>query len=178
MISKFNFPKANREIRSSQVRLVDSDGKMIGVVKLEDAVKAALKDGLDLVEIAPESNPPVCKIMDFGKYKYESKKKIQESRKKQKSFSLKEVKFRPNIGTGDFEVKVKNIVKFLHDGDKVKISLIFKGREIVHNEIAGKLFAKIIESVGEAAKLEQEPKLEGKQMMMIMGPNKVLAAKA
>ena len=173
-ISKSNFPKANREIRAQSVRLVGADGAMIGVVTLSEALSAALTAGLDLVEISPQAEPPVCKILDFGKFKYEAKKKSHDAKKKQRTVVLKEMKFRPNIGVGDFDVKLRNIIKFLDEGDKVKISLQFKGREIVHNEIAKELFARIIEAVGDKAKLELEPKLEGKQMMMVMSQNKVL----
>ena len=120
---------------------------MVGVVKLAEALYAASQAHLDLVEISPQAEPPVCKIMDFGKYKYESKKRLQESRKKQKVVSIKEIKFRPNIGQGDFEIKVRNIKKFLEDGDKVRVSMWFRGREIVHNEIGKALFPHIISAV-------------------------------
>ena len=165
---KDNLPKANKDIRAKEVRLVGVDAEMLGVMSIFDALKRAEILGLDLVEISPAAAPPVCKIMDFGKFKYESKKKMQESRKKQRVVVLKEVKFRPNIGQSDFEVKVRNIQKFLQEGDKVKVSLWFRGREIVHNEIGKLLFQRVIEAVGDSAKLELEPKMEGKQMMMIM----------
>ncbi len=147
---------------------------MVGIVSFPEALSAAINVGLDLVEISPQADPPVCKILDFGKFKYEAKKKIQEAKKKQKVIVLKEIKFRPNIGIGDFEVKMRSIIKFLDEGDKVKISLTFKGREIVHNDIAMTLFKRIIEAAGEHAKLELEPKLEGRQMMMIMVAKKVV----
>ena len=146
---------------------------MLGVVSLSEALNLASNAGLDLVEISPQAEPPVCKILDFGKYKYEIKKKAHEAKKKQKVVVIKEMKFRPNIGSGDFDVKMKNIIKFLDEGDKVKVSLQFRGREIVHNDIALGLFRKIIEAAGEIAKVELEPKLEGKQMMMILVPSKV-----
>lgn len=165
---KDNLPKANKDIRAKEVRLVAEDGEMLGVMSIFDALKRAEIAGLDLVEISPQAEPPVCKMMDFGRFKYESKKKTQESKKKQRVIVLKEVKFRPNIGQNDFDVKVRNIQKFLQDGDKVKVSLWFRGREIVHNEMGKLLFQKIIAAVGEGAKLELEPKMEGKQMMMIM----------
>ncbi len=144
---------------------------MIGIVSLQEALSKATSVGLDLVEISPQADPPVCKILDFGKFKYESKKKAHDARKKQKVVVLKEMKFRPNIGTGDFDVKMRNIIRFLEDGDKVKVSLMFKGREIVHNENAMNLFKKIIEIAGDHAKLELEPRLEGRHMLMIMVPN-------
>ena len=165
-----NFPRANKEIRAAQVRLVDEQGNMIGVVRLDEAILAAAKASLDLVEISPQAEPPVCKIMDFGRYKYESKKRLQDSRKKQKTISIKEVKFRPNIGQGDFDVKLRNIRRFLEDGDKVRISLWFRGREIVHNELGMQLFQRIIVALEDIAKLELEPKMEGKQMLMIVVP--------
>lgn len=165
---KDNFPKANKDIRAREVRLVGVDGEMLGVMPTYEAMKKAELLGLDLVEISPGAEPPVCKIFDFGKFKYESKKKMQEAKKKQKVIVMKEVKFRPNIGQNDFDVKVRNIIRFLQEGDKVKVSLWFRGREIVHNEIGRALFKRVIEDVGEVAKLELEPKIEGKQMVMIM----------
>lgn len=172
MSKKNNLPKANRDIRASQVRLVAENGDMIGVVPIEQALQKAQNAGLDLVAISPNVDPPVCKILDFGKFKYESKKRTQDSKKKQKTISLKEVKFRPNIGQNDFDVKLRAILKFLGNGDKVKVSLWFRGREITHNEVGKELFSRVIESVGEEGKLELEPKMEGKQMMMIFVPNK------
>jgi len=169
-------PKANKDIRAKEVRLVAENGEMLGVMPIFDALKKSEIAGLDLVEISPQAEPPVCKMMDFGRFKYESKKKMQESKKKQKVVVLKEVKFRPNIGQNDFDVKVRNIQKFLLDGDKVKISLWFRGREIVHNEMGKLLFQKVIDAVGEGAKLELEPKMEGKQMMMIMVPKAAVLA--
>ncbi|MBP7190299.1 MAG: translation initiation factor IF-3 [Rickettsiaceae bacterium] len=164
------FPRANKEIRAAQVRLVNANGDMVGVVKLFDAIAAAQSAGLDLVEISPQAEPPVCKIMDFGKYKYESKKRLQESRKKQKVVSVKEMKFRPNIGTGDFEIKVRNIRRFLEDGDKVRISMWFRGREIVYNDQGMALFSRIVTSLEDVAKVELEPRMEGKQILMILVP--------
>jgi len=165
-----NFPRANREIKSMQVRLIDEDGNMLGVVSIREAIEKAERAGLDLVEISPNAEPPVCKILDFGKYKYETKKRVQDAKKKQKVVILKEMKFKPNIGKGDFDVKIRKIKEFLEEGDKVKISLWFKGREIVHNEIGMRLFERIISSLGDAAKLEFEPKMEGKQIMMVVVP--------
>lgn len=143
---------------------------MLGVVSLDVAFAAAAKVSLDLVEISPQAEPPVCKIMDFGKYKYESKKRLQDSRKKQKVVSVKEMKFRPNIGEGDLQVKLRNIRKFLQEGDKVRISLWFRGREIVHNEIGMQLLHRIIQELSDVAKVELEPKMEGKQVLMILVP--------
>lgn len=165
-----HFPRSNKEIRAPQVRLVNETGEMLGIVKLDEALIAAAKVSLDLVEISPQAEPPVCKIMDFGKFKYESKKRLQDSRKKQKTISVKEMKFRPNIGQGDLNIKIRNIRKFLEEGDKVRVSLWFRGREIVHNELGAQLFQRIIADLEDIAKLELEPKMEGKQMLMIMVP--------
>ena len=144
---------------------------MIGVVSIEDAMKQASDQGLDLVEISPNAEPPVCKILDFSRYKYDSKKRQQEAKKKQKKVSLKEMKFKVNIGQGDFDVKINKIRKFLESGDKVKVSLWFKGREIVHRDKGHELFQKVLESLGEVAKIDAEPKMEGKQIIMILSSN-------
>ena len=154
-----------------KVRLVDAKGEMIGVISIEEAMKQASAQGLDLVEISPNAEPPVCKILDFSRYKYDSKKRQQEAKKKQKKVSLKEMKFKVNIGQGDFDVKINKIRKFLEAGDKVKVSLWFKGREIVHRDKGHELFQKILESLGEAAKIDAEPKMEGKQIIMILSSN-------
>lgn len=144
---------------------------MIGVVSIAEAMKRAAAEGLDLVEISPNAEPPVCKLLDFSRYKYDSKKKQQEAKKKQKKTSLKEMKFKVNIGQGDFDVKVNKIRKFLEAGDKVKVSLWFKGREIVHRDKGMELFKKILESLGEVAKIDADPKMEGKQVIMILSSN-------
>lgn len=146
---------------------------MIGVVSLSEALNYAANSGLDLVEISPQAEPPVCKILDFGKFKYEAKKKAHDAKKKQRIVVLKEMKFRPNIGQGDFDIKMRNILKFLDEGDKVKVSLQFKGREIVHNESAMAIFRRIIDGASEKARIEFEPKLEGKQIMMVLAPAKL-----
>lgn len=148
---------------------------MHGIVNIREALDMAEKAGLDLVEISPNAEPPVCKILDFGKFKYESKKRLHEARKKQKNIELKEMKFKPNIGQGDFEVKLRKIKEFLKDGDKVKISLWFKGREILHKDIGEKLFERIETELEGIAKIDQRPKMEGKQMIMLISPdNKVV----
>lgn len=144
---------------------------MIGVVSIADAMRQASARGLDLVEISPSAEPPVCKILDFSRYKYDSKKRQQEAKKKQKRTSLKEMKFKVNIGQGDFDVKINKIRKFLESGDKVKVSLWFKGREIVHRDKGHELFKKVLESLGEVAKIDAEPKMEGKQIIMILSSN-------
>lgn len=143
---------------------------MLGIVNLREALERAEKASLDLVEISPNAEPPVCKILDFGKYKYESKKRVHDSKKKQKITVLKEMKFKPNISQGDFEVKLRKIKDFLKDGDKVKISLWFKGREIIHNDIGMKLFERITVALEGLAKIDSAPKMEGKQIIMLVSP--------
>ena len=145
---------------------------MIGVVTLREATEKAAAAGLDLVEISPTASPPVCKILDFSRYKYDAKKRQQEAKKKQKRTALKEMKFKVNIGQGDFNVKVAKIKKFLEEGDKVKVSLWFKGREIVHREKGHEVFDKIVEELGESAKMDMEPKMEGKQIIMVLSSSK------
>jgi translation initiation factor IF-3 len=143
---------------------------MIGVVTLDEALRQAKELGLDLVEISPNAEPPVCKILDFSRYKYDAKKKLQETKKKQKKTVLKEMKFKVNIGQGDFDVKLRKIKEFLEEGDKVKISLWFKGREIIHREKGNELFAKIIANLESVAKIDSAPKMEGKQIIMVVSP--------
>jgi translation initiation factor IF-3 len=162
-------PKSGKQITAKNVRLVDSDGEMIGVVTIEQALQTAEQKGLDLVEISPNASPPVCKLLDYSRYKYDMKKKAQESKKKQKRTALKEMKFKVNIGIGDFNIKVNKIRKFLEAGDKVKVSLWFKGREIVHKDKGREIFAKIIETLSDVAKTEADPKFEGKQIIMVLG---------
>lgn len=145
---------------------------MIGVVTLREATEKAAAAGLDLVEISPTASPPVCKILDFSRYKYDAKKRQQEAKKKQKRTALKEMKFKVNIGQGDFNVKVAKIKKFLEEGDKVKVSLWFKGREIVHREKGHEVFDKIVEELGEIAKMDMDPKMEGKQIIMVLSSSK------
>lgn len=143
---------------------------MIGIVNLQKALQLAAEANLDLVEISPNAKPPVCKILDFSRFKYDAKKKQQESKKKQKKISLKEMKFKVNIAQGDLDVKLTKIKKFLEEGDKVKISLWFKGREIVHKDRGKELFDKILANLGNMVKIESEPKMEGKQIIMIVSP--------
>ncbi len=143
---------------------------MCGVVTIHEALERAEKAALDLVEVSPTAEPPVCKILDFGKFKYESKKKVHDSKKKQKITVIKEMKFKLNIGQGDFDTKLRKIKEFLSEGDKVKISLWFKGREIMHQNIGMQLFNRIIASLEGVAKIESEPRMEGKQIMMMVCP--------
>jgi len=165
-----HFPNANLEITANSVRLVDEKGEMLGVFPLSNALEQAQNAGLDLVEISPNSEPPVCKIMDFGRYKYQEKKKIHDARKKQKTAVLKEIKLRPTISDHDLGIKIKSMNHFIEDGDKVKISLKFKGREITHQEIGLAVFEKIKAQLSEECKIEHEPKMEGNQLMMIVVP--------
>lgn len=165
-------PRINRQISVPQVRLVDENGEMIGVVATAEAVRRAEAAGLDLVEVSPNAEPPVCKILDYGKYKYELQKKAHEARKKQKIIVVKEIQIRPTIEKNDFEVKVRNIHKFIDEGDKVRISLRFRGREITHNDIGFKLMQDVQEALGEKVKIESPPRLEGKQITMMVAPAK------
>ena len=155
---------------SASVRLVDEDGSMIGVVTLSEAQKLAADKGLDLVEISPNAEPPVCKILDFGKFKYEAKKKVYEARKKQKTVEIKEIKLRPNIGINDYQVKMRSVLKFIGEGDKVKITLKFRGREMAHQEIGMQLLERVRTELDETVKIELMPKMEGKQLLMILAP--------
>jgi translation initiation factor IF-3 len=168
VISNKKLPKANKEIKSDKVRLVGQDGEMIGVLSLLEALNYANKEKLDLVEISPQINPPVCKLMDFGKYKYDLKKKSQTAKKKQKKIELKEIKLRPNIGQADFDVKLRKIKEILSDGNRVKVTVWFKGREIVHSELGKTLLSKVIESTLELGKIETGPKMEGSCMVLII----------
>ncbi len=141
-----------------------------GSVPVFAALEAAQRVGLDLVEISPRSDPPVCKIMDFGKYKYQEQKKAAEARKKQKTFDVKEIKMRPNIDVHDYDVKMRNMRRFFDEGDKVKVTLRFRGREMAHQELGAKLLSRVREEVDEFAKVEAEPRLEGRQMVMVLAP--------
>ncbi|HBS50407.1 MAG TPA: translation initiation factor IF-3 [Rhodobacteraceae bacterium] len=163
-------PRVNERITSNEIRLIGADGENVGVVTPARAMGMADDAGLDLVEISPNANPPVCKIMDFGKYKYEQQKRESEARKKQKTIEVKEVKFRPNTDTHDYDVKMRNVFKFLGAGDKVKISLRFRGREMAHLNLGRALLERVAEDVKEHGKVESMPKMEGRQMMMMIGP--------
>jgi translation initiation factor IF-3 len=165
-------PRINERIRAPEIRLIGADGENVGVVTPERALTMAEEAGLDLVEISPNATPPVCKIMDFGKFKYETQKKEAEARKKQKIIEIKEVKFRPGTDTHDYDVKMRSVQKFLENGDKVKITLRFRGREMAHQELGRDLLERIAEDVKEYGKIENMPKLEGRQMVMMIGPAK------
>jgi translation initiation factor IF-3 len=163
-------PRSNREIRIPRVQLIDAEGQNLGVVPTDQALKMAEEAGLDLVEISPNAEPPVCKILDLGKLKYANQKKAAEARKKQKIVEIKEIKMRPNIDTHDYDVKMKAMGRFFDEGDKVKVTLKFRGREMAHQELGMKLLQQVKEDTLEIAKVEAEPKLEGRQMMMVLAP--------
>lgn len=159
-------------IRVPEIRLIDENGDNHGVVTPAHAISMAEEVGLDVVEISPNANPPVCKIMDVGKFKYESQKKAAEARKKQKVIEIKEVKFRPNIDTHDYDVKMRSVNRFLDDGDKVKVTLRFRGREMAHQELGRDLLQRIAGDIENVAKVESMPKMEGRQMIMVVAPNR------
>jgi translation initiation factor IF-3 len=161
-------------IRNAEIRLIDHEGENHGVVDPRKAVEMAQEVGLDLVEISPNADPPVCKIMDLGKFKYEQQKKANEAKKKQKTIEVKEVKFRPNIDTHDYDVKMRNVTKFLEGGDKVKVTLRFRGREMAHQDIGRELLHKIADDIDGLGKIEAMPKLEGRQMVMVAAPVKTI----
>ena len=163
-------PRINDEIRVPQVRLIDDAGEMIGVMSAREALIRAYDLGLDLVEISPNAVPPVCKILDYGKYKYEQQKKANEARKKQKVVEIKEIKVRPNIDDHDYDVKMKQMKNFIGEGDKVKVTLRFRGREMAHQELGVKVLERIRSDLIELVKVEQMPKLENRQMVMVISP--------
>ena len=163
-------PRANDSIEAAEVRLIDENGENAGVVKTRDAMKRAADAGMDLVEISPGAKPPVAKIMDLGKYKYELQKKQNEARKKQKTIEVKELKFRPNIDEHDYQVKMKSMHKFIDAGDKVKVTLRFRGREMAHQELGMEVLNRVREEMGDKVKVEAKPNMEGRQMVMVLAP--------
>jgi len=160
----------NEEIRVPQVRLIDEAGEMLGVMSIRDALYKAYQSGLDLLEISPNAVPPVCKITDYGKFKYEQQKKANEARKKQKVVEIKEIKVRPNIDDHDYDVKMKQAKSFIGEGDKVKVTLRFRGREMAHQELGVKLLERIRTELVELVKVESMPRLENRQMIMVLAP--------
>ena len=164
--------RINRMIEAHEVRLVDEDGGMVGVVPIREALERADEAGLDLVEVSPTASPPVCKILDYGKFKYELQKKAAQARKKQRVIEVKEIKMRPGIDDNDYGIKMKKVREFLDEGDKVKVTMRFRGREMAHQEIAVGILNKVREQMADLAKVEQFPKLEGRQMVMVMAPLK------
>jgi translation initiation factor IF-3 len=169
-MSRIDEPRINREIKSSTVRLVDQNGNMLGVVAVAEAISLAERAGLDLVEISPNAEPPVCKILDYGKYRYEIQKKAHDARKKQKVVVVKEIKLRPVIDKHDLAIKMRNIHSFLAEGDKVRITMRFRGREMDHTDIGLKIIQQVQAELAEDAKIEQFPRIEGKQISMMVGP--------
>jgi translation initiation factor IF-3 len=163
-------PRINDEIGVIRVRLVDENGQMVGVVGRNEAIAMAMDAGLDLVEIAPNADPPVCKILDFGKYKYEEQKKKNEARKKQKVIEVKEIKLRPSIDDHDYDVKMRSMNKFIEEGDKVKVTMRFRGRELAHQELGMNVLIRVRDDLDAVAKVEQMPRMEGRQMTMVISP--------
>lgn len=160
--------RINEAIRAKEIRVVSGDGEQLGIMSVKEAIKLAQEKDLDLVEVAPTAKPPVCRIMDYGKYRYEQSKREREARKKQKVIEIKEVRMTPKIESHDFQVKVRATLKFLNDGDKVKAIIRFRGREIVHADLGKALLMQLFESVKDHAIIEREPKIEGKNMIMIL----------
>ncbi|MCK4860625.1 MAG: translation initiation factor IF-3 [Rhodobacteraceae bacterium] len=165
-------PRVNERITSAEIRLIGAEGENVGVVTPATGLEMAQEVGLDLVEISPNAKPPVVKIMDFGKFKYEQQKRDSEARKKQKIIEVKEVKFRPNTDTHDYDVKMRNVFKFLENGDKVKVTLRFRGREMAHLDLGRKLLLRVAADITELGKIDMMPKMEGRQMVMMINPLK------
>jgi translation initiation factor IF-3 len=163
-------PRINREIRAREVQLIDAEGQNRGVVQTQDAQQIAEEAGLDLVEIVPTAEPPVCKILDYGKFRFLEQKKAAEARKKQKIVEIKEIKLRPGIDEHDYDTKMKAVRRFFEEGDKVKVTLRFRGREMAHQDIGYKLLERVRSETGNYAKVEIEPSMEGRQMVMILAP--------
>jgi translation initiation factor IF-3 len=163
-------PRVNEEIRIPQVRLIDQDGEMQGVLTVREAMQRAFAVGLDLVEISPNADPPVCKILDFGKFKYEQQKKKNEAKKKQKVIEIKEIKVRPNIDENDYQVKMRAMKSFIEEGDKVKVTLRFRGREMAHQDIGVRVLERIRSEMDTTSKVEQMPRMENRQMVMVLSP--------
>ncbi|HHO69479.1 MAG TPA: translation initiation factor IF-3 [Gammaproteobacteria bacterium] len=164
--------RVNRDITAPQVRVVDQEGEQRGIMSLDEAMAIAEEAGLDLVEIAPQAEPPVCRIMDYGKFRFEEQKKRQSARKKQKQIQVKEIKFRPGTDIGDYNVKLRNLIRFLSEGDKVKVTLRYRGREMAHQELGRDLLKRVEKDLEEYGTVEQFPKMEGRQMVMVMAPKK------
>ena len=165
-------PRVNGRIRAPEIRLIGADGENVGVVPPARGMALAEEAGLDLVEISPNAAPPVCKIMDFGKFKYETQKRESEARKKQKTIEVKEVKFRPNTDTHDYDVKMRNVFRFLESGDKVKVTLRFRGREMAHQNLGRDLLNRVADDTKDVGKVENMPRVEGRQMVMMIGPTR------
>ncbi|QEP44978.1 translation initiation factor IF-3 [Ectothiorhodospiraceae bacterium BW-2] len=172
MAAKEKQARINEDIQAKEVRLIDADQTQVGVVPLEEALRIAEESGLDLVELAANATPPVCRVMDYGKYQFEQRKKQQAAKKKQKQIHVKEIKFRPGTEEGDYQVKLRNLIRFLEDGDRVKVTLRFRGREMAHQELGRDLLKRVEEDLKEYGKVDQFPKMEGRQMVMQIAPVK------
>ena len=168
--NRFDKTRINRNIRAREVRVIDPDGNQIGIIPTPEALDAAAEHGLDLVEVSPNANPPVCKIMDYGRYRYEQTKKKQEAKKKQSTFQIKEIKIRPKTGEHDLQVKIGHIRKFIGKKDKVKVTVLFRGREITLSQLGMGLLEQIVEETEEIAVVEQSPKFEGRTLVMLLAP--------
>ncbi|MCU7846347.1 MAG: translation initiation factor IF-3 [Candidatus Thiodiazotropha sp. (ex Monitilora ramsayi)] len=164
--------RLNDDITATEVRLIGADGEQIGVVSIAEAQRAAEEAALDLVEIVPNGEPPVCRVMDYGKFLFDLKKQKQAAKKKQKQVHIKEIKFRPGTGEGDYQVKLRNLVRFLQDGDKTKVTMRFRGREHAHRELGLELLERVEKDLEEYGQIEQKPAMEGRQMVMVLGPKK------
>ena len=162
----------NEEIRDKEVRLISNDGEQLGIVAIQKAQEIAVEKGMDLVKIAPQAKPPVCKIMDYGKFRFEQAKREKEARKNQRVVEIKEIRLTPNIDIGDLNTKVKNACRFLKDGDKVKVSVRFRGREVTHSSLGQDLLHRFAELCSECSTVEKQPKLDGRQMLMFLAPAK------
>ncbi|QOC24215.1 translation initiation factor IF-3 [Wenzhouxiangella sp. AB-CW3] len=164
--------RRNEDINAPKVRVVGSDGEQVGIMGIRDALTQAEAEGLDLVEIAPQADPPVCRIMDWGKFRFEESKKSQAARKKQKQIQVKEVKFRPNTDAHDYDVKMRNLRRFIEEGNKVKVTLRFRGREMAHQDLGRDLLKRVEDDMVEDVVVEQRPRMEGRQMVMMLSPKK------
>ncbi|WP_083824623.1 translation initiation factor IF-3 [Thiorhodospira sibirica] len=164
--------RLNDQITCPRVRLIGADGENVGILPVREAQKIADEAELDLVEIVPNADPPVCRVMDYGKFKFELSKKAQVAKKNQKQVQLKEIKFRPGTDEGDYQVKLRSLIRFLNDGDKAKVTIRFRGREMRHQELGGKLLNRIETDLGDLVTVEQRPKMEGRQMVMVFAPKK------
>ncbi len=164
--------RRNDEIDATEVRVIDSKGEQAGVMSLREGIELAKEEGLDLVEVSPNAEPPVCRIMDFGKYLFEQNKKAQSAKRKQKQVHVKEIKFRPGTDEGDYQIKLRKLKEFLEIGDKTKVTLRFRGREMAHQELGAQLLARVRTDLEEMAVVEQMPQMEGRQMVMMMSPKK------
>ena len=170
--------RINEEIRIREVRVTSATGEQLGIMPTREALRMAEEQHLDLVEVAPKAKPPVCRIMDFGKYRYEQQKREKEAKKKQKIINIKEVKLRPNIEQHDFDVKLKNALRFVEEGNKVKVTIVFRGRELSHPELGKEVLGRVAERLGDSVSIERNAKLEGKNMTMIVAPKVQKASKS